>query len=124
MTNKGDAAPVFREAFIRTCLSSPSDYKFDTSKPDRLLAQMRIGILTWNRGPRRGTPGAIEHILQGNGTLLLYRKLQHEPFTNCFRIPHFAGCAVLFNKDTFYPDVRVSSALFTSTTQKMDNSKL
>ena len=34
---------------------------------------------------------------------------QHETLTNRFHISHFAGCAVLFNKDTFNPDVRVSS---------------
>ena len=53
MTDKGKAKPVFREARIRKCLSSASEYKFNTSKPNRLLARTRISIVTWNLGPRR-----------------------------------------------------------------------
>ena len=110
MTDKGNAAPVFHEAFKRTCLSSPSEYKFDTSKPNRLLAQTRISILTWNPGPRRGTPGAIERHVAGKWHVIAFQEhLEHENLTNRFHISHFAGCAVLFNKDTFYPDVRVNS---------------
>ena len=108
MTDKGDAKPVFRETLIKTCLSSPAEYKFDTSKPDRLLAQTRISILTWNR-PRRGTLGAIESHVAGNWHVIASQEaseyLQHENLANRFH----AGCAVLFNKDTFYPDVRLSS---------------
>ena len=28
---------------------------------------------------------------------------------NGFHVTHFAGCAILFNKDTFYPDISVKS---------------
>ena len=28
-------------------------------------------------------------------------------FKNVFKVTHFAGCAILFNKDTFYPDISV-----------------
>ena len=106
-------APVSREAFMRTCLSSPSGYKFDTSKPNWLLELTRISILTWNPGPRHGTPGAIERHIAGKRHAIARQEaieyLQHETLTNRFHISTCAGCAVLFNKDTFYPDVRVSS---------------
>ena len=46
MTDKGNAKPVFREASIRKCLSSPLECKFDTSKLHRLLEQTRSSILT------------------------------------------------------------------------------
>ena len=36
-----------------------------------------------------------------------------------FYITHFAGCAVLFNKDTFHSDML--SSPFTSTTTEMGN---
>ena len=101
MTDKGNAAPVFHKAFKRTCLSSPSEYKFDTSKPNRLLAQTRISILTWNPGPRGGTPGAIERHVAGKWHVIaLQEYLQHEILANRFHISHPAGRAVLFNKDT------------------------
>ena len=35
--------------------------------------------------------------------------LQHECIMNHFYVTHFAGCAVLFNEDTFHSDVRVNS---------------
>ena len=112
MTNKGNAAPVFREAFEKTCLSSPPEYRF-TSRPTWLLEQTRISILSWNSGPRRGTPGAIEKHIAGKWHIIEVQEaieyLQHDSLTNHFHISHHAGCAVLFNKDTFYPDVGVSS---------------
>ena len=64
MTDKGAAKPVFREARVRKCFSSPSEYKFDASKPNRLSAQTRTSILTW----------PLKDILHGSDTSLLYRK--------------------------------------------------
>ena len=68
----------------------------------RLLEQTRISFLTWNLGPRRGT-GVIER----HRREIEYP--QDETLTNRFHISHFAGCAVLYNTDTLFPDVRVSS---------------
>ena len=69
--------------------------------------------MSWNPGPRRGTPGAIEkHIERGWHIIALQKAIeyfQRDSLANRFHISHFAGCAVLFNKDTFYLDVRVSS---------------
>ena len=35
--------------------------------------------------------------------------LDHEFLTNRFHATHYGGCAVLFKKDTFHPDIKVSS---------------
>ena len=35
--------------------------------------------------------------------------VDHDLLTNRFHVTHYAGCAVLFNKDTFLPDVKVKS---------------
>ena len=35
--------------------------------------------------------------------------MDHELLTNRFHVTHHGGCAVLFNKDTFYPDIEVKS---------------
>ena len=107
-------------ARIRKCLSSPSEYKFDTLKPNQLLAQTRISILTWNPGARRGTPGALERHMSGKWHVIALQEsieyLQHETLANHFHISHFARCAVLFNNNTFYPDAWVSSVYIHDTT--------
>ena len=33
--------------------------------------------------------------------------VEHEILHERFHVTHFAGCAILFNKDTFYPDISV-----------------
>ena len=35
--------------------------------------------------------------------------VEHEILHERFHVTHFAGCAVLFNKDTCYPDISVKS---------------
>ena len=60
MTGKGVAVPAFRGAYERRHPSPQPKYRFDTSVPNRLLKHTRISILSWNPGPRRGTPGAVE----------------------------------------------------------------
>ena len=42
--------------------------------------------------------------------------LQHNYLTTHFFVSHFAVCAFLFNKDTFYSDLRVSSVHIHDTT--------
>ena len=35
--------------------------------------------------------------------------VEHDILQERFHVTHFAGCATLFNKDTFYPDISVKS---------------
>ena len=85
----------------------------DNSKQNRQLEQTRISILSWNPGPRRGTPGAVEKHIAGKWHIIAPEEaveyLQHEYLTTHFYIFHLAGCGVLFNKDTFHSDLRVGS---------------
>ena len=75
--------------------------------------------MSWNPGPRRGTPGAIEKHIAGKVLTIAFQEaieyLKHDSLTNSFHVSHYAGCAVLFNKDTLYPDVRVSSVYINDT---------
>ena len=118
MACKGVAVPAFRKANERRNPSLQPKYRFDTSVPNRLLEQTRISILSWNLGPRRGRLGAIEEHIAGKWHIVALQEaieyLQHECLMNHFYITHFAGCAVLFNKDTFHSDVRVNSSTFTT----------
>ena len=67
----------------------------------------------WNLGPRRGREGVIEEHIAGKWHVIALQEaieyLQHECRTNHFYNTHFAGCAVMFNKDTFYSDITVKS---------------
>ena len=35
--------------------------------------------------------------------------VEHDILQERFHVTHYAGCAILFNKDTFYPDIDVKS---------------
>ena len=113
MACKSSAVPAFRKANERRNPSHQPIYRFDTSVPNRLLDQTGISILSWNLGPRHGRPGSIEEHIAGEWHIVASQEaieyLQHECFMNHFYITHFAGCAVLFNKDTIHSDVRVNS---------------
>ena len=111
MACKGGAEPTFRKANERRNPSPQPKYRFGTSVPNRLLEQTRISILSWNPGPSRGKPGAIEEHIVGIWHIIALQEaieyLHHERLMNRFYITHFAGCAVLFNKDVFHSDVQV-----------------
>ena len=60
-----------------------------------------------------GREGAIEKQIAGKWHIITLQEtieyVDHELLTNRFRVTHYGGCAVLFNKDTFFPDVMVKS---------------
>ena len=45
--------------------------------------------------------------------------VDHELLVNRFHVTHYGGCAVLFNKDTFFPDVKVKSIYLHDTWREM-----
>ena len=75
--------------------------------------QRRLSIYNWNPGPRRGKEDAFEEQVAGRWLTITLQEasdyVDHELLTNRFHVTHYAGCAVLFNKDTFYPTVDVKS---------------
>ena len=89
------------------------EYHFDSSVPNRSSVQKRLSIYNWNPGPRRGREGAIEKQIAGKWHVITFQeaieRVDHELLTNRFHVTHYGGCAVFFNKDTFFPDVEVKS---------------
>ena len=110
---KGSAVPAFRKGIERRSPSHQPKHRFDTSVPTRLLEETRHSIPSWNPGPRRGTPRAIEKHIADKWYIIASQEaieyLQHDCFMNHFYITHFAGCAVLLNKGTFHSDIWVNS---------------
>ena len=60
-----------------------------------------------------GTEDLVETRNAGKWHLITLQEasdyVEHEILHERFHVTHFAGCATLFNKDTFYPDISVKS---------------
>ena len=105
--------PAYREAPARRHSPSSSGYHFDNNVPNRSAEQTRRSVSNWNPGPRRGKAGAIESHIAGKWHIITLQEaieyLEHDFLTNRFHVTHYGGCAILFNKDTFFSDIKVSS---------------
>ena len=103
----------FWEASARKHVTSYQEYHFDNDVPNRSLVQKRLSIYNWNPGPRRGEEGAIEKQIAGKWRIITLQEaieyVDHKLLTNRFHVTHYEGCAALFNKDTFLPDMKVKS---------------
>ena len=91
--------------------------------PKRSYVQKRLSIYNWNPGPRRGTEGAIARQIAGKRHVITLQEVidyvDHELLTNSFHVTHHGGCAVLFNKDTFYLDIEVKSIYLHETRREL-----
>ena len=92
---------------------SPSSSGNHLHVPNRAAEQTRLSVYFWNPGARRGKAGAIEshiavkwHIITSQEAI---EYLEHDFLTNRFHVTHNGGCAVLFNKYTFFSDIKASS---------------
>ena len=90
---------------------------FDSSVRNRSSVQKMLSLYNWNPGPRRGKEGAVEKHIAGKWHVITLQEAieyaDHELLTYRFHVTHHGGCAVLFNKDTFFPDVKVKSIYLT-----------
>ena len=93
--------------------TSYQEYHFDNNVPNCSPVQQKLSIYNWNPGPRRGREGAAEKQIAGKWHVITLQEaieyVDHELLANRFHVTHYGGCAVLFNKDTFFPDVKVKS---------------
>ena len=74
----------------------------------------RLSIYNLNAGVRRGKEGAFEKQIAGKWHVITLQEaseyVDHDILTNRFHVAHYGGCAILYNKDTFYPNVDVKSS--------------
>ena len=93
--------------FSNSVIWSQQIFSFQSPK------QKRLSIYNWNPGPRRGKEDAFEKQIAGRWHVITLQEaseyVEHEILRERFHVTHFAGCAILFNKDTFYPDISVKS---------------
>ena len=106
-------AADFCDAFEKIQASSSQASGANELFSSQSLMQKRLSVYNWNPGPRRGTEGAIEKQIAGKWHLISLQEasdyVNHAILHERFYVTHFAGCAILFNKDTFYPDISVKS---------------
>ena len=80
------------------------------------LCKKRRSIYNWNPGPRRGKEGASKMEIAGKWHVITLLEaieyVDHEFFTFRFHVTHYGGCAVLFNKDSFYLEIKVKCVYF------------
>ena len=113
MVDVQKASADFREASegrpATSSLTSRANKHFSTRSP----VQKRLSIYKWNPGPRRGKEDAFEKQIAGRWHVITLQEaaefVDHDLFTGRFHVTHGAGCAILFNKDTFYPNIDVKS---------------
>ena len=112
-----------REAAARRQESTTQEHFCDANMPKRSYVQKRLSIYNWNPGPRRGKEGAIEKQIAGKWHVVTLQEaidfVDHEFLTNRFHVTHYGGCAVLFNKDTFFLDVKVKSIYLHDTRREL-----
>ena len=95
----------FRYAFER--IQSPSSQTPGVNKlfSSQSPMQKRLSIYNWNPGPRRGTEDAIEKQIAVKWHIVTLQEasdyVEHNILHAQFHVTHFAGCAILLNKDTF-----------------------
>ena len=68
---------------------------------------------TGTQEPRRGKEDVFEKQIAGRWHIITLQEaseyVDHDILTGRFSVTHYAGCAILFNKDTFYPNIDVKS---------------
>ena len=113
MVDVQKAVAEFREASARRHDTSSQEYRFDNNVPNRWPVQKRPSIHNWNPGPRRGKEDAFEKQIAGKWHVITLQEsleyVGHDIPTNRFHVTHYGGCAILYNKDTFYPNIDVKS---------------
>ena len=103
----------FRDAFERRQSSSSQTYVDNQYFSSQSLVQSRLSIYNWNPGPRRGKDDAFEKQIAEKLHIVTLQEasdyVDHDILQERFHVTHYAGCAILFNKDTFFPDINVKS---------------
>ena len=102
----------FRDAFETIQSSSSQSYGVNKYFSSQSLVQKRLSIYNRNPGPRRGKM-LLRNKSQGNGTLFPCKKHLTVMITKNLHerihVTHYVGCAILFNMDTFYPDINIKA---------------
>ena len=102
-----------RDALERNQSSSSQTHGVNKDFSSQSPVQKRLSIYNWNPGPRCGKEDAFEKQIAEKWHIVTLQEaseyVEHEILQETFHVTHCAGCAILFDKDTFYPDINVKS---------------
>ena len=103
----------FRDAFERIQSSSSQSYGVNKYFSSQSVVQKRLSIYNWNPGPRRGKEDAFEKQIAGKWHIVSLQEasacVDDDILQERFHVTHYVGCAILFNMDTFYPDINIKA---------------
>ena len=103
----------FRDAFARKQSSSCQTYCVNKYFSHQVIVQRRLSIYNCNPGPHRGREDAFEKQIAVKWYTVTLQEasdyVDHDILQERFHVTHYAGCAILFNKDTFHPDINIKS---------------
>ena len=123
MVDVQKATADFREASERRPASSSQTHSAKKHFSTQSLAQKRLSIYHWNPGPRRGKEDAFEKQIAGRWHVITLQEASeyvgHDILTGRFHVTHYGGCAILFNKDTFYTNIDVKSIYLPDTRREL-----
>ena len=107
------ATAEFREVSERRHATSSHMNSSSKRFATRSVVQRRLSIYNWNPGRRPGKEDAFKQQIAGMWHIITLQEaseyVDHELLTNRSHMTHYAGCAVLFNKNTFHTNVDVKS---------------
>ena len=102
------ATADFREASERRPATSSQTNRVSKHYATRSIVQKRLSVYNWNPGPRRGKEDALEKQIAGKWHIITLQEktacVDRDILISRFHVTHYAVCAILFNKDTFYPN--------------------
>ena len=107
------AVTDFRDASERNQSSSSQSYGVIKYFSSQSPTQKRLSIYNWNPGPRRGKEDATEKRIARKWHIITLLEasdyVEHDILQERLHVTHYVGYAILFNKDTIYPDISVKS---------------
>ena len=107
------ATADFREASERRPATSSQTNRVNKHFASRSLVQKRLSIYNWDPGPRRGKEDPFEKQIAVRWHVITLQEasdyVDHDILAGRFHVTDNAGCAILFNKDTFYTNIDVKS---------------
>ena len=107
------ATADFRVGSERRHDASSQTKRFSKKLFNRSPVEKPLSIYNWNPGPRRGKEDAFEKQIAGSWHVIILQEasehVDHDFLTGRFHVTHYAGCAILFNKDTFLSNIDVKS---------------
>ena len=121
MVDVEKATADFRQTSERRHDTSSQTNRAGNHFSNRSIVQKLLSIYNWNPGPKRRKEDVFEKQIAGRWHVISLQEaseyVDHDILTGRFHVTHYGGCAILFDKDIFYPNPTSMSSPSTFMTQ-------